>query len=130
MMYVMTKQIKVLIVEDNDSIADLYNVYLESASFQIKRSVDGEQALVDIADFQPDILLLDAMMPKKGGFEVLEELRAKPETEHLPVIMFTALNQPKDQQRAEALGVKAYLVKSQVVISDIVDTINDVLGQQ
>ncbi len=129
MMYVMTKQIKVLIVEDNDSIADLYNVYLESASFQIKRSVDGEQALVDIADFQPDILLLDAMMPKKGGFEVLEELRAQPETEHLPVIMFTALNQPKDQQRAEALGVKAYLVKSQVVISDIVDTINNVLGQ-
>lgn len=129
MMYVMTKQTKVLIVEDNDSIADLYNVYLESASFQIKRSVDGEQALVDIADFQPDILLLDAMMPKKGGFEVLEELRAKPETENLPVIMFTALNQPKDQQRAEALGVKAYLVKSQVVISDIVDTINDVLGQ-
>ena len=128
MMYVMTKQIKVLIVEDNDSIADLYNVYLESASFQIKRSVDGEQALVDIADFQPDILLLDAMMPKKGGFEVLEELRAQPETEHLPVIMFTALNQPKDQQRAEALGVKAYLVKSQVVISDIVDTINKVLG--
>ena len=128
-MYVMTKQIKVLIVEDNDSIADLYNVYLESASFQIKRSVDGEQALVDIADFQPDILLLDAMMPKKGGFEVLEELRAQPETEHLPVIMFTALNQPKDQQRAEALGVKAYLVKSQVVISDIVDTINNVLGQ-
>ncbi len=128
MMYVMAKQIKVLIVEDNDSIADLYNVYLESASFAIKRSVDGEQALVDIADFQPDILLLDAMMPKKGGFEVLEELRAKPETEHLPVIMFTALNQPKDQQRAEALGVKAYLVKSQVVISDIVDTINKVLG--
>ena len=128
MIRAMSKQVKVLIVEDNDSIANLYKVYLESANFVSKRTADGQEALTEIPNFQPDIIILDVMMPNKSGFDVLEELRAKPETADLPVIMFTALNQSKDQQRAEALGVKAYLVKSQVVISDIVETINGILG--
>lgn len=118
----MTKT-KVLIVEDNDSIADLYGVYLDSDSFESRRSADGEKALADIAEFKPDIILLDIMMPNKSGFEVLEEIRKKPETAKISVIMFTALSQPKDKERAEALGIQDYLVKSQVTASDVLSTI-------
>jgi len=68
------------------------------------------------------------MMPKVSGFDVLDILRNTPETANLKVIMLTALGQPSDQERAKALGADDYLVKSQVVIADVIDRIRDHLG--
>jgi CheY-like chemotaxis protein len=73
--------------------------------------------------YKPDLVLLDVMMPKVSGFDVLDILRNTPETANLKVIMLTALSQDSDKQRAEALGADDYLVKSQVVIADVVDRI-------
>jgi CheY-like chemotaxis protein len=73
--------------------------------------------------YKPDLALLDVMMPKVSGFDVLDILRNTPETANLKVIMLTALSQDSDKERAQALGVEDYLVKSQVVISDVIDRI-------
>jgi CheY-like chemotaxis protein len=84
---------------------------------------NGENALASAIEFKPDLILLDVMMPKINGFDVLDILRNTPETSNIRVIMLTALSQPKEKERAEQLGVDEYLVKSQVVISDVVERI-------
>lgn len=119
---------RILLVEDDTALADVYQARLELEGFDIKQVNNGEDALSSAIDFKPDLVLLDAMMPKISGFDVLDILRNTPETTNIKVVMLTALSQPKDKERAENLGVDDYLVKSQVVIGDVVDRVKHHLG--
>lgn len=119
---------KILLVEDDDALATVYITRLQMEGFDVKHVVDGEDALSAAVTYRPDLVLLDAMMPKISGFDVLDILRNTPETTNIRVIMLTALSQAKDKERAETLGVDDYLVKSQVVISDVVERIKHHLG--
>jgi DNA-binding response OmpR family regulator len=121
-------QKKILLVEDDIALAAVYRSRLELENFEIYEVNNGEQALQAAKEFHPDLILLDAMMPKISGFDVLDILRHTPETENIKVIMLTALSQPKDKERAQTLGVDDYLVKSQVVIGDVVDRVKHHLG--
>lgn len=119
---------KILLVEDDDALASVYQTRLQAEGFEMKRVPNGEEALATTIAFKPDLILLDVMMPKVSGFDVLDILRNTPETSNVKVIMLTALNQDSDKQRALDLGVDDYLVKSQVVIADVVDRIKQHLG--
>ncbi len=119
---------KVLLVEDDTTLASVYRARLELEGFDIREVNNGEDALSAALEYKPDLILLDAMMPKISGFDVLDILRNTPETANVRVIMLTALSQPKDKTRAESLGVDEYLVKSQVVIGDVVARIRHHLG--
>lgn len=119
---------KILLVEDDIALAAVYKSRLELEGFEIREVNNGEDALSAAIEFKPDLILLDAMMPKISGFDVLDILRNTPDTTNIRVIMLTALSQPKDKERAEALGVDDYLVKSQVVIGDVVERIRHHLG--
>lgn len=119
---------KILLVEDDTALAGVYRSRLELEGFETKEVNNGEEALSAAIDFKPDLILLDAMMPKISGFDVLDILRNTPDTTNIRVIMLTALSQPKDKERAESLGVDDYLVKSQVVISDVVERVKHHLG--
>lgn len=119
---------KILLVEDDVALAAVYRSRLELEGFELYEVNDGEQALAAAKEFQPNLILLDAMMPKISGFDVLDILRNTPETTNIKVVMLTALSQPKDKERAESLGVDDYLVKSQVVIGDVVDRVKHHLG--
>lgn len=119
---------KILLVEDDTALAAVYRSRLELEGFEIKEVNNGEEALSAAVEFKPDLVLLDAMMPKISGFDVLDILRNTPETTNIRVIMLTALSQPKDKERAENLGVDDYLVKSQVVIGDVVERVKHHLG--
>lgn len=119
---------KILLVEDDTALAAVYKSRLELEGFEIKEVNNGEEALTAAMAFKPDLVLLDAMMPKISGFDVLDILRNTPETASIKVIMLTALSQPKDKERAESLGVDDYLVKSQVVIGDVVARVKHHLG--
>ena len=119
---------KILLVEDDVALATVYRSRLELEGFDIREVNNGEEALSAAVEFKPDLILLDAMMPKISGFDVLDILRNTPDTTNIRVIMLTALSQPKDKERAEALGVDDYLVKSQVVIGDVVERIRHHLG--
>ena len=121
-------QKKILLVEDDTVLAGVYKSHLELEGFAVEHVANGELALSKAIEFRPDLILLDAMMPKINGFDVLDILRNTPETMNVRVIMLTALSQPKDKQRAEELGADDYLVKSQVVISDVVERIKHHLG--
>lgn len=119
---------KILLVEDDDALASVYLMRLQAENFDVRRVANGEDALASAKDYRPDMILLDAMMPKISGFDVLDILRNTPETANMKIIMLTALSQDSDKQRAQGLGVDDYLVKSQVVISDVVDRIKHHLG--
>jgi len=101
---------------------------LQAEGFDVHRVPNGEDALSSALQFRPDLILLDVMMPKVSGFDVLDILRNTPEVGNVKVIMLTALSQDSDKQRAQQLGVDDYLVKSQVVIADVVERIKQHLG--
>jgi DNA-binding response OmpR family regulator len=121
-------QKKILLVEDDDGLADVYITRLEAEGFKTKRVPNGEDALSVAIEFRPDLILLDVMMPKISGFDVLDILRNTPETTNIRIIMLTALSQDSDRARAQQYGVDDYLVKSQVVIADVVAKIKEHLG--
>lgn len=119
---------KILLVEDDEILAMVYQQRLELEGFEVKHSTNGEQALSDAVEFKPDLVLLDVMMPKLNGFDVLDILRNSPQTRNTHIIMLTALSQPKDAERAKELGADDFLVKSQVVIGDVVARIKHELN--
>ncbi|MBL8159801.1 response regulator [Candidatus Saccharibacteria bacterium] len=119
---------KILLVEDDDVLANVYLSRLTLEGFEVKHVPNGEEALAAAIEYHPSLIVLDAMMPKITGFDVLDILRNTPETANVRVIMLTALSQAKDKERAEKLGVDEYLVKSQVVIGDVVARIKHHLG--
>lgn len=123
-----TKQKRILLVEDDDALANVYLVRLQAEGFDVRRVANGEDALAAAISYKPDLVLLDVMMPKVSGFDVLDILRNTPETANLKIIILTALSQESDKQRAVQLGVDDYLVKSQVVITDVIERIKHHLG--
>jgi len=120
---------KILLVEDDNNLANVYMTRLQAENFTVKRVDNGEDALTAALEFKPDLVLLDVMMPKVSGFDVLDILRNTPQTAKVKVIMLTALGQDSDQERAKSLGVDDYLVKSQVVIADVVGHIRQHLSE-
>jgi len=119
---------KILLVEDDDGLANVYQQRLDAEGFSVRRVPNGEDALAVAIEFKPDLILLDVMMPKVSGFDVLDILRNTPETANIKVIMLTALSQDTDKEKAEKLGADDYLVKSQVVIADVVERVKHHLG--
>ncbi len=121
---------RILMVEDDDALANVYIMRLQAEGFEVRRVPNGEDALAAATEYHPDLVLLDAMLPKVSGFDVLDVIRHTPATANIKVIMLTALSQDSDKQRAEELGVDDYLVKSQVVIADVIERIKQHLGIQ
>jgi DNA-binding response OmpR family regulator len=119
---------KILLVEDDKGLSAVYNTRLQAEGFDVRHVPDGEDALTNALEFKPDLILLDVMMPKISGFDVLDILRNTPETNNIRIIMLTALSQESDIEKAKSLGVDDYLVKSQVVIADVVERIKYHLG--
>jgi DNA-binding response OmpR family regulator len=114
---------RILLVEDDDALASVYLTRLQAEGFETHRVANGEDALAEALTYKPDLVVLDVMMPKVSGFDVLDIFRNTPETANLKVIMLTALSQESDKERADSLGADDYLVKSQVVIADVIERI-------
>ena len=122
----------VLLVEDQITLAEVYRVRLAAEGYQVWIATDGHAA-VDLAlQLSPDLILLDIMLPKMSGFDVLETLRRHPNLAQTKVIVMSALAEKVDQQRGQRLGVVNWLIKSQSTLEEAVNTIRTALdpGQQ
>ena len=102
---------RILIADDNEPNRELLEVYLADVDCEIATAVDGADALEKVASFEPDIILLDIMMPKLSGFEVCQQLKADPVTRQIMVLMVTALGELGDIERAVEAGTDDFLSK-------------------
>ncbi|MBR0479922.1 response regulator [Candidatus Saccharibacteria bacterium] len=121
---------KVMIVEDDASLREIYSIRFTADGYEVVSAGDGEEALAVAVREKPDLILSDVMMPKISGFDMLDILRATPETADIKVIMMTALSSDDQRARGERLGANRYLVKSQVGIEDVVNAVHEVLGDR
>ena len=120
---------KLLLVEDDNNLREIYAARLGAEGYDIVTAVDGEDALAVAVKERPDLIVLDVMMPKISGFDVLDILRSTPETKDAKIMMMTALSQDSDRERGKQLGVDKYIVKSQVTLEDVVDHVAELLQQ-
>lgn len=121
---------KIMVVEDDLSLREIYSIRIVAEGYNVVVAGDGEEALAVAVREKPDLILSDVMMPKISGFDMLDILKATPETKNIKVVMMTALSSPDQRARGERLGADRYLVKSQVGIEDVVNTIHEVLGDR
>ncbi len=102
---------RILIADDNTANRELLEAYLDNIDCEIAIAVDGQDTLDKVTSFQPDLILLDVMMPKLNGFEVCRKLKQDPETSRIMILMVTALNELGDIERAVAAGTDDFLSK-------------------
>lgn len=119
----MTEKRTILVAEDDKFLVNIYRIKFSEKNFDVVVAMDGMQALDELKIKKPDVILLDLLMPKKDGFEVLTELKKNPEWKNIPVVVATNLGQSEDIKKALAMGADNYFVKSNVRIDEVVDTV-------
>ena len=114
---------RVLIAEDDKFLVNAYRLKFEKEGIKTEIALDGQDALTKMESFKPDVVLLDLMMPKVDGFEVLAEMKRRDELKSIPVIVASNLGQAEDVEKARKLGAVDYVVKSDIALSELVEKI-------
>lgn len=120
---------KILFIEDELSLQKTMVAFLTSEHYTILSAYDGGEGLEMAAKEKPDLILLDLVLPKMNGFEVLQSLKSDAATESIPVIVFTNLEGARDVEKAIALGATTYLVKANYSLEEVIQKIKSSLGQ-
>lgn len=102
---------RVLLIEDEPNIVQAIGFILSRAGWTVHTHADGATAVAEVARRLPDVVILDAMLPNRSGFDILQDLRADPATEALPVLMLTARGQKRDRELAERTGASRFMTK-------------------
>lgn len=120
---------KILFIEDEPSLQKTVGEVMRAEGFEILEATDGEIGIQIAKEKHPDIILLDLILPKKDGFEVMKELRENEATKDIKIIVLTNLESSSDVERALALGATTYLVKANYDLEDVVAKIKQILGE-
>ena len=116
---------KIALIEDDNVLSKVVAEELSDSGFSVVKAADGEAGINLIRNEKPDLVLLDILMPKKNGYQVLEEIKQSPLTRHIPVIILTMLSVDDDIKKGLKLGTSDYIVKSQHAVSEIVEKVNN-----
>jgi len=116
-----------LIVDDDLTLLEMYVERIKAEGAIVVSAGDGEAGLAQIQESKPNVILLDIMMPKMNGFDVLKKMHENPEMAVIPVILLTALNDDQKRNEGLKLGAVDYIVKSETLPIDVIAKINDVL---
>jgi two-component system cell cycle response regulator len=119
---------KVFIVEDDPLMLRMYQKIFTFEKYEVETAGDGEEAITKVAAVNPTIILLDVMMPKMNGLQVLERLKSDPATKHIPVIMLTNLAGQQDAETALAKGAVKYIIKSEHEPKEIADMVKEIIA--
>jgi len=120
---------KILIAEDDKFLGNAYRVKLSKENFEVKIAEDGDEALEALKTFNPDLILLDLVMPKKDGFSFLAEFKADKKNGKIPVIIASNLGQKEDIDRGMSLGATDYIIKSDLSLDTLIQKINSILNK-
>jgi len=116
---------KILIVEDEFFLRTVLEKKLQAEGFEVILASDGEDAIEKILKEVPDLILLDLILPKKNGFEVLEEIKKDPYLKEIPIIVVSNLGHELDIERAKKLGVNDYLIKAHTSLDSVIEKIKE-----
>lgn len=114
------KKIKILLIEDEEMLANMYEVKFKNEGYDLVKAMDGSMGLEMAKSMTPDFILLDIIMPKMDGFSVLKTLKEDAVTKNVPVMLLTNLGQDEDVERGKQLGAVGYLVKANITPSEVV----------
>ena len=114
---------KIMVIEDEPAILKAIIEVLQMNGYEVASAVNGEQGLNMIADFKPDMILLDLILPGKNGFEVLKEVKASPENSRIPVIILSNLGDEEEIQQGLRLGAEDFLIKADYDLNEVVKII-------
>lgn len=117
----------ILLVDDDLTLREMYAERLKAEGFVVEMAQDGEEALAKVKDLNPCVILLDIMMPKINGLDVLKKLKEDDATKPIPVLVLTALIQDKDRMESVTRGADGYIVKSETMPGEVIQKIKDVL---
>lgn len=120
---------KILIIEDDYFIRELYERQLKKRGYDVISAADGAEGLVKAAEVTPQLILLDIMLPKLNGLDLLGTLKAKPETKDIPVVLLTNLGQESVIKEGFKLGAKGYLIKSAYTPEQIMTEVESFLQE-
>jgi len=121
----MKKSVKILLIEDDVMLHKVLSERLKQEGALVEVAIDGEMAIAKALEYKPQIILLDIILPKKNGFEVLTELRSLPAFKKIPVVVLSNLGQDEDIKQMKDLGVKEYLVKADYSLTEMIEKINN-----
>jgi len=120
---------KILLVEDEEIMIGLLEKKLTQEGYEISVARDGEEGLKAMQQTKPDLILLDIVMPKMGGFEVMEKMQKDPELKKIPVIIISNSGQPVEIGRAQKLGARDWLIKTEFDPQEVVDKVVKQIGR-
>ncbi len=120
---------KILIIEDEKVLLDLLEKRMKAEGYEVIIAFDGEDGIRKAKEYSPNLILLDIVMPKKDGFEVMEELAADQELKKIPVIIVSNSGQPVEIERVKKLGAKDWLIKTEFDPKEVVDKVVAQIGR-
>jgi len=118
---------KILMIEEDRFLRKIYKNKFSKAGFEFREAISGDEGLNKVYSEKPDLVLLDLMLPKRSGFDVLMELKRDKGTRKIPVIILSNLAQEEDIRRVMSLGANDYLIKTEVSLSDVIDRVKECL---
>lgn len=118
---------KILIIEDDANLRNVLEEFFEAEKMLVKTASDGESGLKSLRDFLPDVVLLDIILPKKDGYEIIKEIKSDDKVKDIPIILLTNLGGLNDIEKALALGATTYLVKGDYQVKEIVEKVKEIL---
>jgi len=118
---------KILVVEDDRSLQSAIVEMLNQEGYETVSAFDGEEGLAKLSREKPDLVLLDIILPKKDGFELLSQMKSNPETKEIPVLILTNLGEVDKVQKAVALGATAFMIKADYSIKEVLEKVKEAL---
>jgi two-component system response regulator AdeR len=126
-----TPKIKIMLVDDDTFLLDMYSLKFKNKGFEVTGHLKSEEALAQLKDgFEPDIIILDVIMPKMDGLMLLKEIRDNKFAPHATVIMLSNQSQPEDIEKAENIGVDGYVVKALTIPSEVVEKVTSIYQEK
>jgi DNA-binding response OmpR family regulator len=121
------KKKKIIIAEDEPTLMGMYKLYFERADFEVIGVENGSECIDSAKKDVPDLILLDIMMPKVDGWEVLKNLKNDPEAKKIPILVFSNFGQPQEIQKGLDMGADDYVVKSNLTPKEVLDKVNQMI---
>ena len=121
---------KILVIEDDKFLRELIVQKLLKEGYEIAEAVDGEDGIKKVTEDNPDLILLDIILPGIDGFEVLKKIKEDKKVQHIPVVILSNLGQQDDIDKGIKLGAKDYLIKAEFTPAEIIEKVKGALGQQ